>query len=81
MELRSKQQLLDRDRSHPNLRTLDSLKLTYPGWKDDFATVEKDYQSGDYWFDQQLFLLKERRRMTTQVGLLFRFLSRVERGC
>jgi hypothetical protein len=63
MELRSKQQLLDRDRSHPNLRTLDSLKLTYPGWKDDFATVEKNYQCGDYWFDQKLFLLKERRRM------------------
>jgi hypothetical protein len=63
MGLRGKQQLLDGDRSHPNLQRLDSLKLNYPEWKEDFATAEKDYQCGDYWFGQRLFVLEERQRM------------------
>lgn len=63
MGIRSKQQLLDGDRSHPNLQRLDSLNLNYPGCKNDFVAVEKDYQCGDYWFDQKLFVLEERQRM------------------
>ena len=30
-------------RSHPNLVTLDSLNLTYPGWKQDFTKAEKKH--------------------------------------
>ena len=63
MGLRSKQQLLNGDRSHPNLQRLDSLELNYPGWQDEFVSVEKDYQCGDYCFEQKLFVLEERQRM------------------
>ena len=31
------------DRNHPNLRELDALKLSYPGWQAHVKTVEEDH--------------------------------------
>jgi hypothetical protein len=63
IEIKGKQQLLEGDRSqHRALQKLDSLKLNYPGWKEDFSTAAKNHQSR-WRFNQKLFALEERQRM------------------
>jgi len=44
-----RQRMFEGDRSHPRLVALDSLKLTYPGWKRDIKEVEEKHLGISFW--------------------------------
>jgi len=44
-----RQRMFEGDRSHPRIVALDSLKLTYPGWKRDVEDVEEKHFGTRFW--------------------------------
>lgn len=44
------QRMFEGDRSHPRLVALDSLNLTYPGWKRDIKDVEEKHIGISFWW-------------------------------
>ena len=44
-----RQRMFEGDQSHPRIDALDSLKLTYPGWKRDVEDVEEKHLGTSFW--------------------------------
>jgi len=62
--LKNKQRMFQGDRSHPLLRKLDRLKLSYPGWEKDFEAAETEHKEGGTYFGKErLHTLKEKQRI------------------
>ena len=60
--IKRKQTIFIGDRSHGNLQRLDSLKLTYPNWKDDFKDAMQWFMKG-YSIDDELYSMTETQSM------------------
>jgi len=60
--MQERQRIHKGDRSHPRLVALDSLKLSYPSWKDDVKFAERDHvHSWKASFEKKLAGMKEKQ--------------------
>jgi hypothetical protein len=57
--MKNKQKLHEGDRSHPQLKALDAVNFTYPGWRKDFKEAEKYHILLPTWFERQLLDMQE----------------------
>lgn len=63
-KIQQKQKMHEGDRSHPRLRALDTLNLSYPDWQHDCSLAEKDHlHSWTASFQKKLDGMKEKQRI------------------
>jgi len=62
-EIREKQRMFEKDRSHPRLVALDQLKLTYPDWERDKIKAEDYHVRIPDLFMSKLMGMKEKQKM------------------
>lgn len=62
--MKEKQNMFNGDRSHPNLRQLDGLALTYAGHGDDVKEAEEMHTSKPFLFAEKLQEIKEKQRIS-----------------